>query len=86
MLRLVVVRRLVWRLADLGIMRERIEESFKRQMIVRAPDAGETEALVLVEEETEGLVHVEEKAEGLVLVDETALKAQTWPDAGSAGR
>ena len=31
MLRLVVARRLAWRLADLGIVRERIEESFKRQ-------------------------------------------------------
>jgi hypothetical protein len=40
MLRLVVVRRLAWRLADLGIMRGRIEESFRRQMIVQ--DAEET--------------------------------------------
>ncbi len=49
-LRLVVIRRLAWRLADLGILRERIEESFKRHMIVRAPDAEETERLGLIEE------------------------------------
>jgi hypothetical protein len=75
MLRLVVVRRLVWRLADLGIMRERIEESFKRQMIVRGPDAGETEGLVLVER----------KPEGFTLVEEASLESQAWPDAHSAG-
>jgi hypothetical protein len=50
MLRLDLVRRLAWRLVDLGIMRERIEETFKRQMVVRTPDAGEAEEIVLVSE------------------------------------
>jgi hypothetical protein len=49
MLRLGVVRRLAWGLADVGIMRERIEESFKRRMVVRATDVEEAEEVGFVE-------------------------------------
>jgi hypothetical protein len=49
MLRLVVVRRLAWRLADLGIMRERIEEGFKRRMVVRGHGSS-SRALALIED------------------------------------
>ncbi len=35
MLSIGIVRRVAWALADRGIFRERIEESFKRLMIVR---------------------------------------------------
>jgi hypothetical protein len=39
MLKLAVVRWFLWGLADHGVMRRRIEELFKRPMVVRAPDA-----------------------------------------------
>ena len=39
MLRLAVVRWFLWGLADHGVMRGRIEELFKRPMVVRASDA-----------------------------------------------
>jgi hypothetical protein len=50
MLRLVIVRRLAWTLADLGIMRGRIEEAFKRHLIVPAPDGEKIEPFGFVEE------------------------------------
>jgi hypothetical protein len=43
MLRLAVVRWLLWGLADHGVMRGRIEELFKRHMVVRASDAERVE-------------------------------------------
>ena len=49
MLRLRVVQRLAWRLADLGIMRVRIEETFKRRMMVRGASADGSEEVVLAE-------------------------------------
>lgn len=53
MLKLAVVRWLLWGLADRGIMLGRIEELFKRHMVVRASDAdGAETTLRRVEEPT----------------------------------
>jgi hypothetical protein len=50
LLKLVVFRRLAWKLADHGIMRERIEESFKRRLVVRIPDGERARTVSLIDD------------------------------------
>lgn len=49
-LRFGIVQRLAWRLADRNLMRERIEEAFKRRLIVAAPPSARGDALAQIKD------------------------------------